>query len=75
MLLITEGIYNLKLLRRAAWMLGSSGLPMGDLRMHAVLAILLAVCSTWLFNQPAAAARPARFHEPVLSGETRLSLG
>jgi len=48
---------------------------MGDLRMRAVLAILLAVCSTWLFNQPAAAARPARFHEPVLSGETRLSLG
>src|SRR3984885_4850014 len=57
MLLIAEGIYNLKLLNRAAWMLGSSGLPMGDLRMRAVLAILLAVCSTWLFNQPAFAEK------------------
>ena len=30
---------------------------MGDLRMRAVLAILLAVCSTWLFNQPAFAEK------------------
>jgi hypothetical protein len=29
----------------------------GDLRMRAVVAVLLAVCSTWLFNQPAFAEK------------------
>ena len=38
-------------------MLGSSGLPEGDVRMRAVVAVLLAVCSTWLFDQPAFAEK------------------
>src|ERR1700733_13819810 len=57
MLLIIEGECNLKLLCRAAWMLGSSGLPEGDVRMGAVGAVLLAGCSTWLFDQPAVAGK------------------
>lgn len=38
-------------------MLGSSSLPMWDFLMRAIGAIFLAVCSAWLFSQPAFAER------------------